>query len=210
MSRSMGISPMSTTAVPPVTRKLALFFHGLSRVVFGATRYPHGTYPLFGLFQNWVCLAQKGGSRDAARRFRGMGILPMSSTAVPAVTWKLALFVQLTSNRRPRPFDRLRAGSERSRRMNADEPSTAFGRNQDVLAPSTPRAPRRPRQIPSIHQSSFTIHRSKVLSQLAIRPSVARRGATKTYIIPYGGPKIHNNTKIWLCCMDCKRWPCRD
>ncbi len=45
--------------------------------------------------------------------------------------------------RRHRPFDELRASSERSRRINADGPSPAFGRNQEFLAPSTPRAQRK-------------------------------------------------------------------
>jgi hypothetical protein len=91
---------MSTMAVPPVTQELglfgaivlrgpeaaglspnpqsaigglALFFHGLSRVPFTATRYPHGTYPSFDPFPNWVCLARKRGSRD-----RGPGIRPLT------------------------------------------------------------------------------------------------------------------------------------
>ncbi len=36
-------------------------------------------------------------------------------------------------NRRRRPFGKLRAGSEQGRRINPDEPSPAFGRNQDQL-----------------------------------------------------------------------------
>jgi hypothetical protein len=61
VSRSMGVSPMSTTGVPPVTWKLALFFQCLSRVPFVTTRYTHGTYPSFCPARNWVCLARNGG-----------------------------------------------------------------------------------------------------------------------------------------------------
>ncbi len=47
----------------PTTALLALFFRGHSRVPLAATRYPHGTYPSFGLPPNWVRLAQKSQAR---------------------------------------------------------------------------------------------------------------------------------------------------
>jgi hypothetical protein len=65
------------STLKPDEPKLALFFHGLSRVPFLTTPCLHSTCPSFCPSANWVCLARNPCSQWCGQVFRSMGVPPV-------------------------------------------------------------------------------------------------------------------------------------